>query len=362
MAEYNFRPAVRENVGLFIGLAGGTGSGKTWSAMKMASGIVGPGNRFAVIDTENRRALHYADDFNFDVLELAAPFNAARYEEALLAAVKAGYKAIVVDSASHEHDGAGGYLDMQAEDLAERVERMRKKAKEKGWSFNEWDAIDKATPLSWTKPKRERKRMMQTALACSTSIPIIWCFRAEEKVFASKDGKLVAQNPPIWAPICGNKMPFEMTVFFMMHRDNPGMPIPIKLQGQHKALFPLDKPISEASGRAIAVWAAGAAAQQQASMTAATRTTDQSPSAAGSPALAGDAPGATAAEGDPTYISTDQAIHLEDRCRDHKIPIERLCAAAKVKAIRTILAQDYDRATRWIDRRIEEMQGQGTQQ
>ena len=43
---FEFRPAVRENVPLLIGLAGGTGSGKTFSAMRNElSGIfsiVGP--------------------------------------------------------------------------------------------------------------------------------------------------------------------------------------------------------------------------------------------------------------------------------------------------------------------------------
>ena len=45
---------------LNIVISGGTGSGKTFSAMRLASGIAG-GKPFAVIDTENRRALHYAD-------------------------------------------------------------------------------------------------------------------------------------------------------------------------------------------------------------------------------------------------------------------------------------------------------------
>lgn len=55
-----FKKAIRENVGLLIGLAGGTGSGKTYSAMRLASGIAGD-KPFAVIDTEAGRAKHYAD-------------------------------------------------------------------------------------------------------------------------------------------------------------------------------------------------------------------------------------------------------------------------------------------------------------
>ena len=55
MSGITFRPALRENVGLLIGLAGGSGGGKTWSAMLLAKGISGD-KPFAVIDTEARRA------------------------------------------------------------------------------------------------------------------------------------------------------------------------------------------------------------------------------------------------------------------------------------------------------------------
>ena len=83
--SYSFRPAVRENVGLLIGLAGGTSSGKTKSAMRLASGISG-GKPFAVIDTENRRALHYADEFKFEHLDLRPPFRPETYAGAIEAA------------------------------------------------------------------------------------------------------------------------------------------------------------------------------------------------------------------------------------------------------------------------------------
>jgi RecA/RadA recombinase len=99
---YQFKKAVREEVGLLIGLIGPSGSGKTFSAMRLAAGIVGSGNRFAVIDTESRRALHYADMFAFDHLELSAPFRPDTYANAIKAADDKGYPAIVVDSCSHE--------------------------------------------------------------------------------------------------------------------------------------------------------------------------------------------------------------------------------------------------------------------
>ena len=106
-----FLPAKREAISLLVGLAGGTGSGKTNSALRLATGLAG-GERFGVIDTENGRASHYADAFAFDSARLDPPFTPARYLEAIRAADAAGYPVIVVDSASHEHAGDGGLLDM----------------------------------------------------------------------------------------------------------------------------------------------------------------------------------------------------------------------------------------------------------
>ena len=90
---FQFKPAVRENVNLLIGLAGGTGSGKTYTAMRLASGIAGD-KPFALIDTEAGRGKHYADQFKFDHGDLLPPFRPAAYAEAIKAADDAGYPVI----------------------------------------------------------------------------------------------------------------------------------------------------------------------------------------------------------------------------------------------------------------------------
>jgi len=255
MSDWIIQPAIRANVGLFIGLAGGTASGKTWSAMEMATGIVGPGEKFLVIDTENKRALHYADFFNFDHMEFVAPYSSARYEDAVQYGYNKGYRAIVLDSFSHEHNGAGGYLDTQGTALEEMVKR----AKAKNPNKNEWELAEKLTPLSWVKPSRDRQRMLETLLACSSTIPLIFCLRAQEKSFMSKDGKLVARPTPEWEPVCGKGMMYEMTVSFMLHAVNPGMPTKIKLEKQHEELFPHGQLLGRECGKRIAEWAKGGA-------------------------------------------------------------------------------------------------------
>ena len=128
-----FRPAVRENVGLIIGLAGSSGSGKTYTAMRLAAGISGS-KPFAVIDTEAGRAKHYADQFKFDHAELHPPFRPAAYAEAVMAADAAGYPVIVVDSVSHVWAGDGGVLDWQEEELTRMAGDDWKKREE--WDRN----------------------------------------------------------------------------------------------------------------------------------------------------------------------------------------------------------------------------------
>lgn len=240
---FQFKKAIRENVGLLIGLAGGTGSGKTFSALRLAGGIAN-GKPFALIDTEAGRAKHYADAFEFDHGDLQPPFRPEAYTEAIMAADKAGYPVIVVDSMSLVWSGDGGVLDWQEDEFI----RMGSK--------------DSAKIASWIKPKMAHKQMVQKLLQVRAHL--ILCFRAEEKIeIVREDGKtkIVPKQGPTgtmgWMPICEKSLPFELTASFLLTADAPGIPKPIKLQQQHRALFPLDKPITEESGRLVAEWAAG---------------------------------------------------------------------------------------------------------
>ena len=258
---FEFRPAKRENVPLMLGLSGGTGSGKTYTAMRLASGIAGD-RPFAVIDTENRRARHYADTFRFDAADLEAPFSPERYADAITAADKAGYSVIVVDSASHEYAGEGGVLDMQEDEL----ERM---------AGSEWKRREACKMASWIKPKMEHKRFVNRLLQIRAHL--ILCFRAEPKVEMVKGegGKWEFREKQSlvglggWIPITEKNLPYELTASFLLMAEHPGVPLPIKLQAQHRGLFPPGEPITEECGRRIAEWAAGGAIDWLARITAA---------------------------------------------------------------------------------------------
>lgn len=323
--SYEFREAKRENVGLLIGLAGGTGSGKTFTAMRLASGIAGD-KKFAVIDTEARRALHYADRFRFDHCELAPPFRPSAYEEAIIAADSAGYPVIVVDSASHVWAGTGGVLDWQEEELDEMVKR----AKQRNDSRAEWQIRESGKMAAWIKPKMGHKHMVQRLLQVRAHV--ILCFRAEEKIEMRKDAKGKLEIVPKetlsgfkgWIPVCEKNLPFELTASILLTADAPGLPKPIKLQEQHRELFPLTEPITEESGRRIAEWAAGGSTKP-----------------------------VTAAPTDAAYITEDDALKLHARCDENDINVESLKKAAGVERLSRILSKDLARANGWIDAAIE---------
>ena len=104
-----FVKAVKEKIKLRIALIGPSGSGKTFSALRLCKGL---GGKTALIDTEERRSLYYAPEFNFDVSVLQPPFSPERYITEMVDAEKAEYNNIIIDSASHEWIGAGGILDV----------------------------------------------------------------------------------------------------------------------------------------------------------------------------------------------------------------------------------------------------------
>jgi len=252
--SFVFKKAIREQVSLLIGLAGGTGSGKTFSAMRLASGIAGD-KPFCMIDTEAGRAKHYADQFNFDHGDLHPPFRPDNYANAIKAADEADYPVIIVDSVSHEHAGEGGLLDWHDEELT----RM---------AGDDWKKREACNMAAWIKPKSEHKKMVQRLLQIRAHL--ILCFRAEEKIEMIKgdDGKMKIVKKQTttgldgWCPISEKNLPYELTTSFLLTADSPGMPKPIKLQEQHRSMFPLDQPITEESGKLIVAWAAGGKAVQ----------------------------------------------------------------------------------------------------
>ncbi len=244
---YTFRPAVREQTSMLLGLAGPSSSGKTFSALRLATGMAG-GDKIMMIDTEGRRGLHYADQFKFEHCNLTAPFRPQRYMEALIAAKALSPSVIIVDSQSHSHEGPGGLLEYHEEELT----RMggQDHAKRERVKF-----------AAWIKPKQEQNLFVNSVL--QLDINVIFCFRAKKKLMLVKNQKGKIEPVDIgWQPICSDRFEFEMTALLMLPPNSQGIPEltheSTKLQEQHKGLIKPGQQLTEDTGRALAEWARGA--------------------------------------------------------------------------------------------------------
>lgn len=103
------RKAERKKAKLRLGISGASGSGKTWSALEIATGM---GGKIGMIDTESGRGELYGNDFQYDIIRLEAPYSPDRYIEAIKTFEKSGYDIVIIDSLSHAWTGEGGVLSI----------------------------------------------------------------------------------------------------------------------------------------------------------------------------------------------------------------------------------------------------------
>lgn len=238
--SYQFRPAVRTNTPLIIGLAGPTKSGKTYSALRLAVGMAN-GGPIAMINAEGPRGHQYAERFAYSACELSAPYRPDNYTEALLAAQAIKPAVIIIDSVSHCHDGPGGILEWHEEILDDIA-------------GNDHSKRQKSTFVAWVKPKASENRLIYTML--EMKCPVILCMRAKEKI------KIVPGKPPIdlgWQPIVGERIAFETIFTLMLVPHSKGVP-ELELSDMREpfdTLVPKGKPIDEALGELLAEWSAG---------------------------------------------------------------------------------------------------------
>lgn len=247
---------------LLIGLTGPSGSGKTFSALRLATGIqkVVGGDIF-VIDTEQRRSLHYADRFKFKHVNFGEPFGSLDYLEALRFAKKSGAGVVVIDSCSHEHDGPGGLLEQWDAEMKRLA----------GDDYGTWKA-EKYNMQAWQKPKAARRKLI-AALTSELDLPTIFCFRARETTKPEKVTDDRGRNKTVmvdqgFKSIAADEWIFEMALSALLlpgscgvptwRSDKPGERLVIKLPEQFKSLSePPPHPLDEKIGERLARWAKG---------------------------------------------------------------------------------------------------------
>ncbi len=248
--KFSAKKAKRERLPMLVGLVGPSGSGKTYSALRLATGMQkAVGGKIFVIDTEARRSLHYADDFDFEHVELEAPFGSSDYVEVIQYCVAQGATIVIVDSMSHEHEGPGGHLEFHDAEL----DRL---------AGDNYEKRNKMTFTAWIKPKAERRKLIDTVLRLGVNG--IFCFRAKEKI------KIVTRRDPLslgWQPIAGDEFIYEMLVACLLYPGANGVPnwapdmaserAILKKPAHLAEVFKDGEPLSEAVGEALAAWAAG---------------------------------------------------------------------------------------------------------
>jgi hypothetical protein len=249
---FDDRPAVREQTPLLIGIVSPSGAGKTYSALRLATGVQRvAGGDIGVIDTEARRSLHYATKFKFRHLAFGAPFGPLDYLAAIEHFVKKGVTNIIVDSMSHEHEGPGGILEMHDAEL-DRIAGKTDFAKR-----------ERCNMLAWSKPKQQRRKLINAILQMNANF--IFCFRAKEKI------KLQPGKDPIalgFQAISGDEWIYEMQLKCLLlpgsdgvptwQSEMPGEALTIKLPEQFRPFFAGGKQqLSEDIGQKLAEWAKG---------------------------------------------------------------------------------------------------------
>ena len=238
--SYTFRAARRDQAKPLIGLYSESGRGKTWSALLLARGFVGPNGKIGMIETEGGRGeanVGREPVGQYLVRPIRQNFSPMEYGKASTDAENEKVDALIIDSASHEWEGAGGVLAMAAAN----------------------DSAGKKGVLVWQQPKIDHQRHFMLRLM-QTPIPlVIVCMRAKYPMMQLPN-KEWARSPTL-EPKQADDILFEMFVHGWIDQEH-------KLHVTKYTLPELanviedGKPISIDTGRALAEWARGTAPHQ----------------------------------------------------------------------------------------------------
>ncbi len=256
-------PGFRHKSALLLGIVGSSSSGKTFSALRLATGMqrVYGGEIFG-IDTESDRMKHYAPKpgeqpdpsrgkFAFRHVPFAAPFGPFDYLAAIQHCIDKGASVIVIDSMTHEHSGIGGVMD-QIEDLLDSK------------CGENLEARDKFNAYAHKCIKPQRRKLNNAIVQLGSKAAFIFCYRANDVQYPRKLG---------WTAETTSTLHYEMMQRFLLLPGSAGVPtltpetqaekMLVKQPDQFKGWFKQGEQISEDMGERMARWALGDGATTQ---------------------------------------------------------------------------------------------------
>lgn len=223
------KKAKREAIYTKVMVSGCSGSGKTYSGLRVATGMAkeltnqtGEEQRICMIDTENRRSCYYAKKFDYDILELDK-YSPNDYIDAIDDALEEGYKIIIIDTMSLEWE----FL-------------LDKHSKMSGNSFTNYNVIG-----------RDHSKLLDKILQSPAHF-IITC-RAKEKYVLEEtsDGKKVPKKKGV-EPIMRDGCEYIMTVSLRIDMNTHGY----EVMKDNTDLFPYGGDVlNETDGMNIIRWA-----------------------------------------------------------------------------------------------------------
>lgn len=116
---FEVKKAKREKIFVKVALMAPSGGGKTYSSLRLATGMAeeieretGKKAKILLANTEQKRGYYYANEFDYDIVDIDAPHEPEKYVDLIDFAVKSGYDILILDSSSHEWEGKGGCLEI----------------------------------------------------------------------------------------------------------------------------------------------------------------------------------------------------------------------------------------------------------
>lgn len=222
---------------VLVDVFGPSNSGKTYSALTLAAGLIDEfGGKAAMIDTEGRGNL-YEDEFAFDRYVMEPPFTPAAFMAAY-EQLDSQYSVIITDTISDEYEGIGGLQEM-----AEAQQVNNDVAK-------------------WARPKAAHRKLM--ARIRQLRAQHIFCVRAEDKIEiieGEENGRKKRLVRPLgWVRVAEKKWKYDMTVSLFFPPGSGGKAEVDKMIGPLQGSFRSGHLVTRDYGRALGQWAKGAPA------------------------------------------------------------------------------------------------------